>query len=73
MQIIKIKDDQPLEDVNILIFVLTKHFIGDPIQFKEMTCDLLINLKYPKLSDFRYYKDVFLSKVITKNNCHQPY
>ncbi|KAG6664269.1 hypothetical protein CIPAW_02G081200 [Carya illinoinensis] len=74
MQEIKTEDGQPIEDaVNTLIFILTKHFVGDPSQFKERTSDLLINLRCPRLSDFRWYKDVFLTKVMIRDNCQQPY
>ena len=55
MQVIKTENDLPIEDaVNTLIYALTKHFVGDPVQFKERTSDLLINLKCPQLSNFRW-------------------
>ena len=33
----------------------------------------LVNLKCPTLSDFRWYRDVFLSKVLARNDNSQPY
>ena len=47
-------DRQPSQDtVNILIFTITKHFVGDPNQYKEKALDVLINLRCPQLSEFR--------------------
>ncbi|KAL4652134.1 hypothetical protein ACB092_01G210900 [Castanea dentata] len=67
-------DRQPSQDaVNTLIYTITKHFVGDPNQYKERASDVLINLRYPQLSDFRWYKDVFISKVLSRNDCNQSY
>ena len=33
----------------------------------------MINLRCPQLSDFIWYKDVFISKVLSKNDCQQSY
>ena len=57
-------DRQPSQDAfNTLIFTITKHFVGDPNQYKERDSDVLINLRCPQLLDFRLYTDVFISKV----------
>ena len=67
-------DRQPSQDVvNTLIFTITKHFVGDPNQYKESASDFLINLRCPQFSDFRWYKDVFISKVLSRNDCQQSY
>ena len=67
-------DKQPSQDVvNTLIFTITKHFVGDPNQYKERVSDFLINLRCPQLSDFRWYKNVFISKVLSRNDCQQSY
>ena len=67
-------DKQPSQDVvNTLIFTTTKHFVGDPNQYKERASDVLINLRCPQLSNFRWYKDVFISKVLSRNDCQQSY
>ena len=67
-------DKQPSQDVvNTLIFTITKHFVGDPNQYKEWVSDFLINLRCPQLSNFRWYKDVFISKVLSRNDCQQSY
>ena len=45
---------QPSQDaVNTLILIITKHFVGDPNQYKERASNVLINLRCPQLSDFR--------------------
>ena len=63
-------DRQPSQDVvNTLIFTKTKHFVGDLNQYKERALDVLINLRCPQLLDFRCYKDVFTSKVLSRNDC----
>ena len=67
-------DRQPSQDAfNTLIFTITKHFVGDPNQYKERASYVLINLRCPQFSDFRWYKDVFISKVLGRNDCQQSY
>ena len=41
------------DTVNTLIFVITNHFIGDPVYFQERTSEILNNLRCPKLQDFK--------------------
>ena len=52
--------------VHKLIYAITKHFIGDPIVLQERSLEILQNLRCRTLSDFRWYRDVFLSKVMTR-------
>jgi hypothetical protein len=72
---IKIENENTLTPVIVenvvltLIFSITKHFIGDPQQFLKKSSKILSNLTFPKLQDFRWYKDPFLSKVFTKKDC----
>ena len=73
-QAVKNERGERIEDaVNSLIFAITKHFIGDPDKYREESFDRLVILKCPKLSDFRWYKDVFLSKVLVRSANSQPY
>ena len=53
--------------------MVTKHFIGDPVYFQERTSKILNNLRYLKLQDFKWYRDMFLVKVISKPNCGSHY
>ena len=67
-------NNHPSQDaVNTLIFTITKHFVGDPNQYKERASDVLINLRCLQLSNFRWYKDVFISKVFSRNDYQQSY
>ena len=59
--------------VNILIFAITKHLIGDPIYFQERTSKILNNLRCLTLQDFKWYKDMFLVKVMTRHDCGSHY
>ena len=69
-----ITNRQPSQDVvNTLIFTITKHFVGDPTQYKERASDVLINLRCPQLSNFRCYKDIFISIFLSRNDCQQSY
>ena len=52
--------------VNALVFAITKHFVGDPADYKESAYDSLENLRCYTLSNFRWYNDVFLSKVLIR-------
>jgi hypothetical protein len=72
--IITNEHNQPIEDaVNTLIFAITKHFVGDPSVYRENIYDSLEHLKYPTLTDFRWYKDVFLSRVLIRTDNRAPY
>nr|CAN70247.1 hypothetical protein VITISV_021083 [Vitis vinifera] len=59
--------------VNTLIFAITKHFIGDPVYFQERTSEILNNLRCPTLQDFKWYKDMFLVKVMSRPDCGNHY
>ena len=52
--------------VNRLIYAITKHFIGDPRILQKRSSKILQNLRCQTLSDFRWYHDAFLSKVMTR-------
>ena len=67
-EVVKDEDGQDIEDtVATLIYSISKHFIGDPTKIKDKTAYLLTNLKCPKLHDFRWYKEVFLTKVMLRS------
>ena len=57
----------------MLIFVITKHFIRDLVYFQERTYEILNNLRCPKLQDFKWYKDMFLVKVMSRHDCGRHY
>ncbi|XLU95011.1 hypothetical protein S245_009363, partial [Arachis hypogaea] len=65
---------EPIPDaINTLIFTIASHFIGDPSLWKDRSAELLFNLRCKTLSDFRWYKDTFLTKVYTRDDSQQPF
>ncbi|PKI71450.1 hypothetical protein CRG98_008123 [Punica granatum] len=59
--------------VATLVFAISQHFVGDPSHLKDKNLELLSNLKYKRLSDFRQYKDTFLTRVMSREDCNQPF
>ncbi|PIA24761.1 hypothetical protein AQUCO_35200001v1 [Aquilegia coerulea] len=58
-----------IEDaVYTLIQTIIKHFIGNTITANERGKDLLMNLKCPTLTHFRWYKDVFMAKITNRHD-----
>ncbi|XLT91690.1 hypothetical protein HN873_013365, partial [Arachis hypogaea] len=55
-------EDQSQDATSTLIYTIIKNFIGDPSTFKDRIGTQLMNLRYPTMSDCRWYKDVFMSK-----------
>ena len=62
-----------LDGVNTLIYTIIKHFVGTPSNISSRISDLLNNLRCSTLSDYRWYQDVFLSRVMHWKNCFKPY
>ena len=56
-----------------LMYDITKHFIGDPRVFEEKNSEILQNLRCRILSDFRWYHDVFLAKVMTRGDARASF
>jgi len=44
---------------SILIHTITLHFLGNPKEEQASAKSVLINLRCPSLSDYRWYEDVF--------------
>ena len=53
---------------SILIHTITVHFIGNPKEQQVAAKSVLINLRFPTLSDYRWYKDVFLTNVLKRED-----
>ncbi|KAM7510610.1 hypothetical protein LguiB_009485 [Lonicera macranthoides] len=67
---------QPKTEENAVYSLLTaivQHFIGPHPNILDRSKDLLINLKCPTLTHFRWYKDVFLSKVMTREDANADF
>ena len=56
-----------------IIYAITKHFVGDPRILQERSFEILQNMRCRTLSGFRWYHDVFISKVMTRDDARAPY
>ncbi|KAG6659871.1 hypothetical protein CIPAW_03G066400 [Carya illinoinensis] len=61
------------DGVNTLIFTIVKHFVGTPSNITNRVFDYLNNLRCNKMSDYRWYKDVFMSRVMLREDSQKPY
>jgi hypothetical protein len=59
--------------VNTLIYTIIKHFVGTPSNITSRISDYLNNLRCPTMSDYRWYQDVFLSRVMLRVDSQKPY
>ena len=59
--------------VNTLIYTILKHFVGTPSNISSRIFDYLNNLRCPTMSDYKWYQDVFISRVMLRKNCYKPY
>jgi len=54
--------------VELLHHTITLHFIGNPKEEQAATKTVLINLRCPTFTDYHWYKDVFLTNVLKKED-----
>ena len=47
--------------------------MGNPKEDQASVKSILINLRCPTLSDYRWYKDVFLTNVLKREDGHQQF
>uniref|UniRef100_A0A6N2LKD6 Reverse transcriptase domain-containing protein n=1 Tax=Salix viminalis TaxID=40686 RepID=A0A6N2LKD6_SALVM len=59
--------------VACLILTISLHFIGDPSHLKDKNAELLSNLRCKKLSDFQWYKNTFMTRVMLREDSNQPF
>jgi len=52
----------------LLIHTITLHFLGNPREEQAATKSVLINLRCPTLTKYRWYKDVFLTNVLKRED-----
>ena len=57
-----------LDRVNSLVFTIIRHFIGTPSNITSRIHGQLSNLKCPTMSDFRWYEDIFTSRVMLRED-----
>ena len=55
------------------MYAITKHFIGDPRVFEEKNSEILQHIRCRTLSDFKWYHDVFLAKVMTREDARASF
>ncbi|XLT01060.1 hypothetical protein HN51_050411, partial [Arachis hypogaea] len=67
------QEDQSPDATSTLIYTIIKNFVGDPSTFKDRIGTQLMNLRCPTMSDYRWYKDVFMSKVMIRDDAHAPF
>ena len=61
------------DGVNTLIYTILKHFFGTPSNISSRVSNYLNNLSCPTMYDYRWYQDVFTSRVMLWKDCHKPY
>ncbi|XP_043725526.1 uncharacterized protein LOC122672090 [Telopea speciosissima] len=73
-RVIILEDGRVVEDaVNTLIYNITKYFLGDPSRLKDRSSEQLRNLRCRKLHNFKWYKDIFMTKVLTREDANSPF
>ena len=66
-------DEGEQNAVHRIVYATTKHFVGDPRILQERSYEILQNIRCRTLSDFRWYHDVFISKVMIRHDSRAPY
>ncbi|KAL4615580.1 hypothetical protein ACB092_07G136400 [Castanea dentata] len=61
------------DGVNTLVYTILKHFVGTPSNISSRISDYLNNLRCPTMSDYRWYQDVFTSRVMLRKDSMKPY
>jgi len=56
-----------------LILTISLHFVGDPSHLKDKNAELLSNFRCKKLSDFQWYKNTFLTRVMLRRDSNQAF
>ena len=62
-----------LDRVNTLIYTIIKHFFGTPSNISSCISDYLNNLRCLTISNYRWYQDVFISRVMLRKDCLKLY
>ena len=56
------------DGVNTLIYMIMKHFVGKPSNITSRIYDQLSNLRCKALGDYKWYKDVFTTRVMHRSD-----
>ena len=68
-----VNDDGEQDAVLRLMYAITKHFIRDPRVFEEKNYEILQHIRCRTLSNFKWYHDVFLAKVMTREDARASF
>ncbi|XVF21158.1 hypothetical protein REPUB_Repub12eG0066600 [Reevesia pubescens] len=58
---------------NTLILTIYQHFIGYATKMEERNNELLLNIKCRMMTDFQWYKDMFLTRIMQKKYCSNTF
>ena len=61
------------DGVNTLIYMIMKHFVGKPSNITSRIYNQLSNLRCKTLGDYRWYEDVFTTRVMHRSDCNSPF
>nr|KYP37047.1 hypothetical protein KK1_041798 [Cajanus cajan] len=59
--------------VATLIYTIIQHFVGDLNTFKDRAASQLANLYCPTMSDYQWYRDIFMSKITLREDGFQGF
>ena len=62
-----------LNEVNTLIYTIMKHFVGKPSNITSRIYDQLSNFRCKNLGEYRWYEDVFTTRVMHRSDCNSPF
>ena len=61
------------DGVNTLIYTIIKHFVGKPSNITSRIYDQLSNLRCKTLGEYKWYEDVFTTRVMHRRYCNSPF
>ncbi|KAK9994723.1 hypothetical protein SO802_024426 [Lithocarpus litseifolius] len=61
------------DGVNTLIYTIINHFVGKPSNITSRIYDQLSNLRCRTLGDYRWYEDMFTTRVMNRSDCNSPF
>ena len=61
------------DGVNTLIYTIMKHFIGKPSNITARIYEQLSNLRCKNLGEYKWYEDVFTTRVMHRRDCNSPF
>ena len=56
-----------------MIYTIMKHFVAKPSNITSRIYDQLSNLRCKNLGEYRWYEDVFTTRVMHRSDCNSPF